>query len=178
MVSGPPPGVEVIDDAISSCSSIIDYLDTQTWSQSPVGKPGQTSKIRTSTSLFLPLLSFKNPEVIHELARTVWKHFVFYATTYGVAIDEIETISFNKYEPGQSFDPHTDYFAGSNRIVSAVAYFNTIESGGETHFTHFDYSVSAREGRLVLFPSNFLFHHAGTAPAAGTKYSAAFWARG
>jgi predicted 2-oxoglutarate/Fe(II)-dependent dioxygenase YbiX len=173
-----PPGIEVIDDAIADCGSIIDYLDTLPWSRSPVGSPGQTSDIRTSSSVFLPLLSFKNPDVIHELARSVWKHFVVYATVYGITIDEIESMSFNRYEPGQSFDPHTDYFAGSNRVVSAVAYFNTIEAGGHTHFTHLDYSVSAREGRLVMFPSNFLFHHSGTAPETGTKYSAAFWARG
>jgi prolyl 4-hydroxylase len=173
-----PLGIEVIDDAIANCPQIIEYLDTLTWAQSPVGIPGQTSEIRTSSSVFLPLLSFKNPEVIHELARKVWQYIGLYATTYGITIDEIETISFNKYEPGQSFDPHTDYFSGSNRVVSAVVFLNTVNVGGQIHFTHLDYSVSALEGRIVVFPSNFLFHHAGIAPASATKYSAAFWARG
>jgi len=173
-----PLGIEMIDDAIANCPQIIEYLDTLTLSQSPVGRPGQTSKIRTSSSVFLPLLSFKNPEIIHEMARSVWQYFGLYAATYGITIDDIETISFNKYEPGQSFEPHTDYFTNSNRVVSAVAFLNTVEIGGHTHFTHLDYSVPAREGRIVLFPSNFLFHHAGIAPVSTTKYSAAFWARG
>ena len=100
-----------------------------------------------------------------------------YSIAYGFTIDEVENISFNRYEPGQRFNPHTDYYAGSNRVVSAVAYLNTIEIGGETHFTHYDFSVEAVEGRLALFPSNFLFHHSGEPPMSTTKYSAAIWAR-
>ena len=173
-----PLGIEVLDGVVHNCPDIIDFLDTLTWAPSPVGKSAQVAGIRTSTSAFVPILSFRNPEIIHEFARTVWSHLVAYSTAYGFAIEEIETISFNRYEPGQNFAPHTDYFPGSQRIVSAVVYLNTVEVGGETHFTHFNRSVQAREGRILLFPSNFLFHHSGQAPAHVTKYSAAFWARG
>lgn len=173
-----PLGVEVVDDAVSNCREIIDYLETLSWMPSPVGKSAQVASIRTSSSAFVPILSFRNPVVIHEFARTVWSHLVAYAATYGFTIEEIETISFNKYEPGQNFEPHTDYFPGSQRIASAVVYLNTVDQGGDTHFTHFNRSVQAREGRILLFPSNFLFHHSGQAPVSVTKYSAAFWARG
>jgi len=175
---GLPLGIEVVDGAVTNCPEIIAYLDTLPWTPSPVGKSAQVSSIRTSSSTFVPILSFRNPEVIHQFARTVWSHLVAYATTYGFTIEQIETISFNKYEPGQNFDPHTDYFPGSQRVASAVVYLNTIDVGGETHFTHFDRSIQAREGRILLFPSNFLFHHSGRPPVSGTKYSAAFWARG
>ncbi len=84
----------------------------------------------------------------------------------------------NKYERDQSFEPHTDYFAASDRVVSAVDYLNTVAVGGDTTFIHNDNSVSPVEGRVFLCPSNYLSRPAGIPPASGTKYSAAFWARG
>jgi hypothetical protein len=146
-----PLGIEVIDGPIANCPQIIEYPDTLTWSLSPVGIPGQTPEIRTSSSVFRDLLSFKNPEVIHESARKVWLYIGLHATTHGITSDEIETISFNNDEPGQSFDPHADYFSGSNRVVSAVIFLNTVDVGGQIHFTHLNYSVPALEGHIVVY---------------------------
>ena len=173
-----PLGVEVIDGAFGDCSGLRDYLDTLDWTVSPVGEYGKTSPIRTSSSTFRPFVSYTNPPVIEEFARAVWQQLSTYSLTYGVTFDMVEPISFNRYSPGEEFLKHADYFRGSDRIISAVAYLNTVSEGGETVFTHPDFSVSPVEGRLVIFPSNYLFTHFATAPATEIKYSAAFWARG
>lgn len=57
-----------------------------------------------------------------------------------------------------------------DRILAILLYLNDVETGGETHFPHFDLKVSAREGRMVLFPVHWPHMHAGLEPQSGDKY--------
>jgi hypothetical protein len=174
-----PTALEVHDDVVPNPSAVIDFIaEHPQWQISPVGKSPTTSDIRTSSSLFLPFLSFANPPVIHELARSVWSVMTDYARRFSVRITSFEPISFNRYEPGQEFHVHSDYFEGSNRVISAVAYLNTVEEGGMTNFIHYGVEVEAVAARVAVFPSNFVFAHAALPPLSGIKYSAALWARG
>lgn len=174
-----PAGLEVHDNVLPDPAGVIEAIaEHPKWQTSPVGKTPTTSDIRTSSSLFLPFLSFANPPVIHELARSVWTVMTDYARRFSVPISSFEPISFNRYEPDQEFHVHADYFEGSNRVISAVAYLNTIDEGGMTNFIHYGVEVDAVAARVAVFPSNFLFAHAALPPRSGVKYSAAFWARG
>lgn len=172
-------GIEVVDGVFDNGAEIIEYLTgLDRWESSKVGTDARESSVRTSSSLFLPMLSFDNPPLIHSFAKAVWQRIENYALVYQASLYGYEPITFNRYEPGQSFAAHPDYFRGSDRCVSAVAYLNTVEDGGVTHFSHFDVQVEPVAGRVVIFPSNFLFRHSGEATTSTTKYSAAFWARG
>jgi hypothetical protein len=176
----PPVGVEVLDNVWDRSPELITYLNSlDKWERAQVQRASKpVADYRTSSTLGVPLLSFNNPPIIHEFARTVWQKMSNYSLVYGVPVYEFESIIFNRYEAGQHFDTHPDYYRGSDRVFSAVFYLNTITDGGSTSFVHFDHAVEAVEGRLVIFPANYLFAHAGTAPDNQTKYSAAFWARG
>ncbi len=180
MAAEAPLGVEVLDHVWDRSAELIDHLNSlDSWERSKVQRESNPiADYRTSSTIGLPLLSFNNPPIVHDFARTVWQKMSNYALVYGVPVYEFEPIVFNRYEPGQHFDTHPDYFRGSDRVFSAVFYLNTVTSGGHTSFVHFDHDVEAVEGRLVIFPANYLFAHAGTAPENQTKYSAAFWARG
>jgi len=174
-----PKGLEVIDNAFDSGPELIDYLDTRDlWSRSEIGEDRHHSDTRTSSTCFLPFLSYDHPPVVHDFGRTIWQLLQNYGMVYGVSYYRVEPMTFNRYEPGQHFSAHPDYFKGSDRVVSAVAYLNTVTDGGTTRFVHFGTEVEAVAGRVVLFPSNYLFAHEGTAPTTDVKYSAAFWARG
>ena len=174
-----PPGIEIVDDAFNFGADIIEMLDEQDrWARSELGAHRGQSDKRTSSSCFFPFCSYRNPPLIEGLARRISGLLDNYSTLYGVGYDMVESVAFNRYEAGQSFAVHPDYFKGSDRVVSVVAYLNTIERGGATRFVHFDLDVKPVAGRVVLFPSNFLFAHEGAPPTDETKYSAAFWARG
>lgn len=175
-----PEGLEVFDGLFDRSAQVVAYLDgLDRWERSEVaGATPYADDIRTSSSVGIPFLSFSNPPLIHDFAQAVWQRMSNYAVAYAVPVYQYEPIVFNRYEPGQRFDTHPDYFRGSDRVFSAVYYLNTVSEGGSTRFVHFDYEVEAVEGRLVIFPSNYLFAHAGVAPVADVKYSAAFWARG
>ena len=180
MSSHAPQGLEVFDGVFDRTAELVEYLDgLERWERSEVsGSTSHTSDIRTSSSLGMPFITYANPPLIHDFAKAVWQRMSNYALAYAVPVYQYEPIIFNKYEPGQRFDTHADFFRGSDRVFSAVFYLNTPQAGGATTFVHFDYEVEAVAGRLVIFPSNYLFAHAGVAPLADVKYSAAFWARG
>jgi 2OG-Fe(II) oxygenase superfamily. len=174
-----PTGLEVHDEVIPDPGAVVDFIENHPeWQRSPVGSSPTTSDIRTSSSLFLPFLSFANPPLLHEFARSVWSVMTDYARRYSAHIKQFEPISFNKYEPGEEFHVHADYFEGSNRVISAVAYLNTVEEGGMTNFIYHGVEVDAVAGRVAVFPSNYLFAHAALPPENDVKFSAAFWARG
>ena len=72
---------------------------------------------------------------------------------------------------------HADSGAGSEatgcRAIAAVFYLNDVEEGGETIFSSPDpTAVQPRQGRLLLFPTSFNYHHAGAPPVSHHKYIA------
>ncbi len=172
-------GLEVIDGVFANGEDLIKHINgLDRWETSKVGVTAYQSPVRTSSTVFLPFMSYDNAPIVDAFARAVWQCLQNYSLIYQVPMHEYEPITFNRYEPGQHFAAHPDYFRGSDRCVSAVAYLNTVEDRGRTHFTYLNESVQPIAGRVVIFPSNFLFRHSGEAPVGTIKYSAAFWARG
>lgn len=179
MATQAPTGVEVIDDAWDRCEELVEYLNSlDSWDRSRV--QGDTSVVdyRTSDTIGLPFNSPDNPTVLADFTAMVAQKMSNYSFVYGVPTYGYEDIVFNRYQPGQSFATHPDYYRGSDRVFSAVVYLNTVTSGGATSFVHYGYRVEPIAGRMVMFPANYLFAHAGEAPTTDIKYSAAIWARG
>ena len=63
----------------------------------------------------------------------------------------------------------------ATRQISIIAYLNDVEEGGETEFADLDVKVAPRRGRVLVFPSSFLFMHAGLPPISGPKYVIVTW---
>ncbi|KAK4483271.1 hypothetical protein RD792_010456, partial [Penstemon davidsonii] len=89
------------------------------------------SEVRTSSGMFIP--KAKDPIVagIEEKIAT----WTFLPKENG------EDIQVLRYEPGQKYDPHYDYFAdkvniarGGHRIATVLMYLTDVEKGGETVF--------------------------------------------
>lgn len=175
----PPVGIRVINNAIENTSEIVAWMQSQeTWTHSKIFNTSvEESDMRTSQTLFVPMLSWDNPPFIHDMNKTVWAALDEYATDYGFAFSGIEDSSVQRYEIGDYYKPHTDSMGSTPRIVSAVLYLNTVDSGGETRFTRFDFSVKPVAGRLVIFPSNYVYEHEALPPVSGIKIAAAYWAR-
>ena len=60
---------------------------------------------------------------------------------------------------------HCDHF-----LITMIFYLNDVEEGGETEFV-FDYKVAPKEGRVLIFPSSFVYPHRGIMPVSGPKYT-------
>jgi prolyl 4-hydroxylase len=107
-----------------------------------------------------------------------------------------ETIQGQRYQQGQQFRAHLDWFAphsaiwqhehprGGQRAFTAMAYLNQVEEGGETTFPRLGISFSPRPGTLLIWnnadedgvPNPFTLH-AGTPVTRGSKYIITKWYR-
>jgi len=107
-----------------------------------------------------------------------------------------ETIQGQRYFPGQEFKPHNDWFytsedywknerkRGGQRSWTAMAFLNTVEQGGETHFVQVGAKIEPKPGVLLVWNNalpdgtpNENTIHAGTPVIAGVKYVLTKWYR-
>jgi len=63
----------------------------------------------------------------------------------------------------------------SRRVGVYILYLNDVEEGGETEFLYFSKRISAKKGRLIVFPPNFPWTHRGNPPLSGVKYIMTGW---
>lgn len=78
-----------------------------------------------------------------------------------------------RYRPNSAerFQLHFDAINHlSNRYLVLLWYLNDVEHGGGTRFPRLDMEVTARAGRLLVFPPYWMYQHEGLPPESGDKY--------
>lgn len=102
------------------------------------------SNVRTSKGMFLRR---HHDEVVTRIERRL-------ALVTMLPEDNGEQLQILKYEDGEKYDPHTDYFHdkfntdphhGGQRVATVLMYLTTPEDGGETVFPYADEKVSGPE---------------------------------
>jgi hypothetical protein len=87
-----------------------------------------------------------------------------------------ETFRVKKYRGGAE---SKDYFAyhvdvnshsSARRYLALCWYLNDVEKGGETFFPHPNVRVKPKRGRLVMYPSLWLYPYSEEHPQSGDKY--------
>ncbi len=118
------------------------------------------------------------------------------AALMGIPNSLSETIQGQRYEPGQQYKLHNDYFAGGQpysmavakeggqRTWTAMVFLNAPEAGGCTHFPRAGIKVTPRTGALLAWfnldrdgLANPYTHHEGMLVEAGVKYILTKWFR-
>ncbi|WP_133365160.1 prolyl hydroxylase family protein [Qipengyuania sediminis] len=114
----------------------------------------------------------------------------------GIPSEWGETLQGQRYLPGQEFKPHCDWFypdqpywpkeevRGGQRSWTAMAFLNSVEEGGHTHFTELGISIEPKPGALLIWNNarpdgspNEATIHAGTPVGRGVKYVLTKWYR-
>ncbi len=117
-------------------------------------------------------------------------------TLMGIDHRHGETLQGQRYQPGQQFKPHHDFFhttqsyweqekvMGGQRSWTAMIYLNEPESGGETNFPKAGLCVQPQAAMLVIWNNmdevgapNDMTLHEGVPVSAGTKYIVTKWFR-
>lgn len=107
-----------------------------------------------------------------------------------------ETIQGQRYQPGQYFKPHHDFFypsedywkaekkMGGQRSWTAMVYLNIPKKGGETEFQRMGFKVEPRIGMMVIWNNmapdgrpNPNTLHSGNPVEKGMKYVITKWYR-
>lgn len=118
------------------------------------------------------------------------------AELLGVDPDTGETLQGQRYQPGQHFRAHHDFFdegeaywpkmrdTGGQRVWTAMAYLNDVEEGGATWFPQAGIRVAPRRGLLLIWnnmapdgTANRFTLHEGMTVTKGTKYIVTKWFR-
>jgi hypothetical protein len=96
-----------------------------------------------------------------------------------------------RYEPGQYYRPHHDYFNIENhkdyvkndRVATVILYLTDDFKGGQTFFKILNIKISPMQGAMVYFtypadtPSSTKTLHEGCDVISGIKYIATLWIR-
>jgi prolyl 4-hydroxylase len=111
-------------------------------------------------------------EIVEAVNRYVDRYVA--DTGYGLFPYGFEEFLIKRYRPTaqDQFPAHVDVSNANtmHRMLALVLYLNDVAEGGETAFLKLDLKVAPRRGRLLMFPPNFLYPHAGLPPRGATKY--------
>tara|TARA_R100000406_G_scaffold9263_1_gene6188 strand:+ start:5489 stop:6088 length:600 start_codon:yes stop_codon:yes gene_type:complete len=96
-------------------------------------------------------------------------------------LDSLASWSMNKDYHMQRFDKDDGYYAihceqegpTSRRIIAWMFYLNNAKCG--TKFYYQNRTISARQGRLLLWPAGWTHMHSGIVPNIDTKYIITGW---
>lgn len=118
------------------------------------------------------------------------------ASLLGLAPEFGETVQGQRYEVGQQFKQHADFFFidqpywpevakhGGQRTWTAMVFLNEPEGGGATTFPTLGISVAPQRGKLLAWNNmnrdgapNIMTMHEGTTVTEGRKYIVTKWFR-
>lgn len=120
--------------------------------------------------------SLKNPLEWFELAQVMWKYGNDYSQKHFAPFSNMEVLQMIRYFPNKSFyRPHADSGPGKPRLISSILYLNDVEEGGETYFDKFNLSVKPEAGKLLMFPSDFVYTHEAKPPISNEKFIVVTW---
>jgi prolyl 4-hydroxylase len=150
-----------------------------------VGNGQQHNKFDTARTSYSATLDSKNPTIkrIHQrIARYL-----------GVPITKGEVLQGQRYQKGQYFREHPDYFTGEhydmnclasgNRTYTFMLYLNDDFKGGTTNFKHLKREIKPQAYKAVVWnnlhmgkPDPYKLH-SGEEVLEGTKYIVTSWWR-
>lgn len=182
--------VYTIEDFLSpeECDILVKRIDSNN-SRSKVsgGKLGSgagVSKVRTSSTSSIKASEFP---IIADIDRKI-------SRAINVPLELGEVTQGQKYEVGQEFKDHTDYFGKEamkghgdkwgNRTWTFMIYLNEDVEGGETEFKRLGISFTPKKGTAVVWRNmkedgtvNPFTLHAGRPVKSGVKYIITKWFR-
>lgn len=115
------------------------------------------------------------------LYATIKKNISFYNNKFKYFnVDKVTDISVLKYEDSGHYDWHTDHCASIPRTISAILLLNNDYVGGTLSFydsvSEEKIDIETVPGRMIMWPSNFMFPHKVNPVEKGIRYSVVSWA--
>ena len=182
--------IKIYDDAleINFVSRILKYLsklEKPAFRKGFILKPDGSSELNTNTrkvdmfyidrtSKSLTEVSFYN-YIRERILNCLWND---YAKEIPMCkIQRMEEITILKYEKGGKYNYHVDHDSNVPRTVSVIIFLNNDYKGGELSFLLGDeeYIVNVKPGRMVNWPSNYLYPHKVHEVSEGIRYSIVSW---
>jgi len=164
---------------------LIKMIDKYASKSMVVGTPKEKNKYSLSRTSYTANLIHNDPTV-----QTIHKRISKYL---GINLKKGESLQGQRYEAGQYFKDHQDYFKGEhynmnclasgNRTYTFMLYLNDNFEGGSTNFPHLNKEIKAETGKALVWNNlqhgipNEYMTHSGTEVISGTKYIITSWWR-
>ncbi len=168
------------------CNELISEASKSMHKSKVVGEGGKATfhEARTNSGAFLSRGS-------SPLIERIEQHI---SILTGIPIENGEGLQISRYEVGEEYKPHYDYFnpkredfsdriaSHGQRVATFLIYLSTPEDGGQTTFPDAKIDVPAVMGNALLFrypkaEREGLTLHGGTPVKAGVKWIAVKWLR-
>ena len=184
--------IKIYDDTvpIKLISSFLKYININTFENAGIVGFKETSTVNKevrNTETF-SLYSLNTLSCIHWanfFRHLVSNNFRRYANDVksfaNVGADKILNLDVLKYETGGFYIPHTDHHEKYPRTISVIYFLNNDYKGGELCFHNPDQkgekilTVTPKPGRIVLWPSNFLYPHSVSKVTEGRRFVLVSW---
>lgn len=139
----------------TECMTLIHLINQHLRASTTTNDGGEYAGYRTSRTCDLGMLD-------HPLARDVDRRI---CQVMGIDSSWSETIQAQRYDVGQQFKAHTDYFEPNShefetyatqvgqRTWTFMIYLNSTREGGSTRFTELDCEVRPKQGDAVIWNS-------------------------
>jgi prolyl 4-hydroxylase len=172
------------------CNHLIKLAEQNKFDRSTVqGEKQEVSQHRTS---YTTNLNRAHDDVVARIEQRV-------AALSGFPLHNIEQLQVVRYEPGQQYKHHYDFFVpdttgtplalqnGGQRCITIFVYLNDLdptETGGQTDFPKLKVQVKPKQGRAVYWTNvkpdgqeDYQTFHAGLPPTKSIKYGLNIWIR-
>lgn len=186
------------EDSLSKelCETVINYFENNSKLQNEGrlgSKSGETyinAKIKktiditidnknlTKESEFFPIMKILESEIENCL-----KQYSTVISSKNIDLSDkkicYKNIIIHKYISNEGvFEYHNDFSVDIDynkyRLLNFLWYLNNVDIGGETEFFN-NYSIKPKQGKLVIFPSEWFFFHKGNTPISNNKYVISGW---
>jgi len=169
---------------LSTCSKILKVANTRPFETGLVGDVGRVEeKIRKVSVHFLNQKSSSLTDV--HWASVFNNVFIYYMRDYlktfgSHTVNNLKECNFLKYVKDDHYIMHIDASEAYNRTLSAILFLNNDFDGGEVYFkdvlTGDIKEIKPEPGKLIIWPSNFLFPHGVRPVKEGERFTVVAWA--
>ena len=122
--------------------------------------------------------------LLNQLVPIINQSKLDYSLRFQTAFDKLDPIElgavFNiqRYLPGEGFSTYHCERASlkhSNRVLVWMVYLNDVTDRGETEFYYQHHFETAQQGKLAIWPSDWMYLHRGIPSPTQTKYILTGW---
>jgi hypothetical protein len=172
------------------CNSFIETFEASDEKQpgvlyGPEGSSSNSGKKSTDITFYPGYLKHDIwGSLLEQLIPIVEKGQSDYIARHQTAMQKMDSFrissQFNmqRYLPGEGFSSYHCERAGlkySNRILVWMVYLNDVTDGGETEFFYQHHFEEPKQGKLVIWPSDWTHLHRGIISPTQTKYILTGW---
>ncbi len=171
--------VQTFDAALPAafCEQLIASFK-QTTDRHVVRSPGWRAGLDASSWTELDVSALADEAFMGFFYKQIDDHLALYNQRLGLTLPVptsslVSDMRIKRYVAGsgEAFQPHFDaIYEVANRYQVFLWYLFDAAGGGETEFCDLGIKVSARTGRLLMFPPYWMYQHAGRPPLSGDKY--------